>query len=253
MLRHAQPSRATRPSRQPGAAPPHLPPRRRRSVRAAVAASQARGSHDGALQLGRRRLPAHRPRPVALTHLHHAVVGAVAASRLRNGTASNASGPSTPVPCHAPVASSSSATTGLTAVCHTTAWLPYSRIVSALSATWYRYTSRGWPSYGALHPRAGARAAVHQVAELRRVRQHRGEHVAGRHLDARRRGCAPWRRGRGRRTSSASSMKSAPRPYLNVTRLQSTQRGTSSTSSCSTLTHSIGPDASRGTRTSPAR
>ena len=36
-------------------------------------------------------------------------------------------------------------------------------------------------------------------------------------------------------------MKSAPRPYLNVTRLQSTQRGMRSTSSCSTFTHSTGP------------
>ena len=36
-------------------------------------------------------------------------------------------------------------------------------------------------------------------------------------------------------------MKSSPSPYLNVTRLHSIQRGTSSTSSCSTLTHSTGP------------
>jgi len=39
----------------------------------------------------------------------------------RNGTASNASGPSTPAPCHTPPASSSRAMTGLTAVCQTTA------------------------------------------------------------------------------------------------------------------------------------
>jgi hypothetical protein len=36
-------------------------------------------------------------------------------------------------------------------------------------------------------------------------------------------------------------MNSSPRPYLNVTRSQSIQRGTSTTSSCSTLTHSIVP------------
>ena len=36
-------------------------------------------------------------------------------------------------------------------------------------------------------------------------------------------------------------MNSSPSPYLKVTRRQSTQRGTSSTSSCSTLTHSTGP------------
>jgi hypothetical protein len=38
-----------------------------------------------------------------------------------------------------------------------------------------------------------------------------------------------------------TSMNSAPSPYLNVTRLALTQRGISSTSSCSTLTHSTGP------------
>src|SRR5881409_2866704 len=36
-------------------------------------------------------------------------------------------------------------------------------------------------------------------------------------------------------------MKCSPRPYLNVTRFAFTQRGTSNTSSCSTLTTSIGP------------
>ncbi len=36
-------------------------------------------------------------------------------------------------------------------------------------------------------------------------------------------------------------MNSSPRPYLNVTRRASTQRGMSRTSSCSTLTHSTGP------------
>ena len=36
-------------------------------------------------------------------------------------------------------------------------------------------------------------------------------------------------------------MNSSPSPYLKVTRLTSTQRGTRSTSSCSTFTHSTGP------------
>ena len=36
-------------------------------------------------------------------------------------------------------------------------------------------------------------------------------------------------------------MNSSPSPYLNVTRRAWTQRGMSSTSSCSTLTHSTGP------------
>jgi predicted DCC family thiol-disulfide oxidoreductase YuxK len=45
-----------------------------------------------------------------------------------------ASGPP-PSPFHSPVASISSATTGCTAVCHTTAWCPYSRMVHSLSTT----------------------------------------------------------------------------------------------------------------------
>src|SRR5215475_698071 len=40
---------------------------------------------------------------------------------------------------------------------------------------------------------------------------------------------------------SRTPMNSEPSPYLNVTRLASIQRGISSTSSCSTLTHSTGP------------
>jgi len=45
-------------------------------------------------------------------------------------------------------------------------------------------------------------------------------------------------------------MKSSPSPYLNVTRFASTQRGTSSTSSCSTFTHSTGPMPSGKSNTS---
>ena len=36
-------------------------------------------------------------------------------------------------------------------------------------------------------------------------------------------------------------MNSLPSPYLKVTRSQSTQRGISTTSSCSTFTHSTAP------------
>ena len=45
-------------------------------------------------------------------------------------------------------------------------------------------------------------------------------------------------------------MNSSPRPYLNVARLQSTQRGMRSTSSCSTFTHSTGPIPSGKSKTS---
>ena len=48
----------------------------------------------------------------------------------------------------------------------------------------------------------------------------------------------------------STSMNSSPSPYLNVTRRQSIQRGTSSTSSCSTLTHSTGPIPSGKSNTS---
>ncbi len=45
-------------------------------------------------------------------------------------------------------------------------------------------------------------------------------------------------------------MNSSPKPYLKVTRAASTHRGTSSTSSCSTLTHSMGPIPSGKVKTS---
>ncbi len=45
-------------------------------------------------------------------------------------------------------------------------------------------------------------------------------------------------------------MNSSPSPYLNVTRLHSTQRGMRTTSSCSTLTHSSGPIPSGKSNTS---
>ncbi len=45
-------------------------------------------------------------------------------------------------------------------------------------------------------------------------------------------------------------MNSAPSPYLNVTRSARTQRGISTTSSCSTFTHSTGPMPSGNSNTS---
>ncbi len=45
-------------------------------------------------------------------------------------------------------------------------------------------------------------------------------------------------------------MNSSPSPYLKVTRRASIQRGTSSTSSCSTFTHSTGPMPSGKSKTS---
>ena len=54
------------------------------------------------------------------------------------GDTSSLSTPSTPAPDQAPAAINSSATTGLSAVCQTTACAPYSRIDHSLSTTWYR-------------------------------------------------------------------------------------------------------------------
>ena len=48
----------------------------------------------------------------------------------------------------------------------------------------------------------------------------------------------------------STSMNSCPSPYLNVTRSHSTQRGISTTSSCSTFTHSTGPMPSGNSNTS---
>ena len=48
----------------------------------------------------------------------------------------------------------------------------------------------------------------------------------------------------------STSMNSSPSPYLKSTRRQSIQRGTRSTSSCSTFTHSTGPIPSGKSNTS---
>src|SRR5207247_5545114 len=48
----------------------------------------------------------------------------------------------------------------------------------------------------------------------------------------------------------STPMNSSPSPYLKVTRRHSISRGTSTTSSCSTFTHSIGPIPSGKSNTS---
>src|SRR4051794_38332258 len=140
--------------------------------------------------------------------------------------------------------------TGLIAVCQTTHWWPYSCIVHSLSTTWYRYVDRGAPS---LPVPVTQRPA--QVLPFIR-----GPTVAGSGSTA-----ATTSRGETStpftRTFSVRSrpsvlrtlrmlMNSSPRPYLKVARLQSTQRGISSTSSCSTFTHSTGPIPSGKSNTS---
>src|SRR6266567_5913805 len=162
-------------------------------------------------------------------------------SRSRKGCAGSASGPRTPAPDQAPESISSSATTGLTAVCQTTACDPYSAIDQALSTTWYRYTSRGAPSLP---------VPVTQVpAQVRPVILAPSPAGSGRQAATTSRGdtcAAPTATGAAESSPSlcrtlSTAMNSAPRPYLNVTRLASIQRGISSTSSCSTFTHSTGP------------
>ena len=97
-----------------------------------------------------------------------------AVSRSRNGTASNASGPSTPAPDQTPVASSSSATTGLTAVCQTTHWWPYSAHRPLVVDHVVEVRRPGLAVLaGAGDPQPGAGLALHPVAEGRRVGQAR--------------------------------------------------------------------------------
>src|SRR6201999_1380897 len=105
---------------------------------AALPAGRARGQHrQGAAADPFRGLAGQDllAQPAAGERSSHAHGEPYAVSKSRNGRAGSASGPSTPVPVQAPESISSSATTGLTAVCHTTAWEPYSAIVQALSTT----------------------------------------------------------------------------------------------------------------------
>ena len=139
----------------------------------------------------------------------------------------------------------------MTAVCHTTAWLPYSRHASRRCRPRGTGTPRAAGRRRCPSPRCrrtscracGGRARPGRAAP--RPRTSRGATSTCADADL-----LLARRGPGRRTSSATPMKSAPRPYLNVTRLQSTQRGMSSTSSCSTFTHSTGPMPSGKTNVS---
>jgi hypothetical protein len=102
-----------------------------------------------------------------------------AVSRSRNGTASKASGPSTPAPFHVPVASSSSAATGLIAV------LPDDGLGAVVA---HRVgvvddvveVDLAGVAVGAdaLHPGAGAGLAAHAVTERRRIGKARRDDVA---------------------------------------------------------------------------
>src|SRR6202050_5540117 len=159
----------------------------------------------------------------------------------RNGPGGSASGPSTPVPDQAPESISSSATTGLTAVCQTTAWEPYSAIDQALSTTWYRYTSRGAPSFP---------VPVTQVpAQVRPLILSPSVAGSGRQAATTSRGdtlapstCTGSVRSRPSLCSVCSTpMNSEPRPDLKVTRRAGTQRGISRPSPGSTCTHPPGP------------
>ena len=75
----------------------------------------------------------------------------------------SASGPRTPAPDQTPVASSSRATTGLTAVCQTTHWAPYSRHrVGVVDHVVEVHLARLAVLAGAGHPDPGAGGAVHR-------------------------------------------------------------------------------------------
>ena len=140
-------------------------------------------------------------------------------SRSRKGSAGSASGPSTPAPDQAPESISSSATTGLTAVCQTTAWEPYSAIDQALSTTWYRYTSRGAPSVPVPVTQVPAQVSprIRRPARPDRAGRRRPRRAArpSRHLPA-----PGWCESRPSLCRVCRTpMNSPPRPYLNVTRL----------------------------------
>ncbi len=143
-------------------------------------------------------------------------------------SASNASGPRTPAafPTHRRPRNSR-AMTGLIAVCQTTAWLPYSRIVCLVvgdvvevGAARDCHPCRSPCTWVPAHVFPG-----HSLAEGRRIRQHGRDEVSGCDVRTRRPRTAlssPARAGAG---CARSSMKSSPSPYLNVTRPQSISRG----------------------------
>ena len=163
-------------------------------------------------------------------------------ARYRSG--SNASVPSTPAPAHTPSARSSMATTGLKPVCHATG--PGRARASSPA---HRTSGTGRPRAAgrpwADDPRAHDRPAAHVVAERRRVGHERRDHVARRDLDALDPHLVvPVEAHAVERLELPDEL--VPRAYLKVTRLTAgSQRGTRSTSSCSTWTHSTGADALR--------
>src|ERR1022692_2845925 len=111
----------------------------------------------------------------------------------------------------------------------------------ALSTTWYRYSSRGAPSLPVPVTQVPAQVSPDILAP--------SPAGSGRQAATTSRGdtCErPTVTGTVESSPSlcrvcSTPMNSAPRPYLKVTRLALTQRGISSTSSCSTLTHSTEP------------
>ena len=183
------------PSRRRGRRRPRPPARRPALERRHELHAGARGREGAARAPGgdaaqaRRRLA----RLALLEPPRLAVVG----EQVEERAASNASGPSTPVPSQSPRASSSSATTGLIAVCHTTAWcavLGHRPLVVGDVVEVDR--ARVAVLAGAGDARAGAGLAVHAVAERGRVGQRGGDHVARRDLDAADAARAPSSRGR---------------------------------------------------------
>ena len=145
--------------------------------------------------------------------------------------------------------------TGFSAVCHTTHWLSYSahrplvvaHVVQVHLARLAVGAGAGDPERRRRScPSSGARSWPDRAGTPRRRR-------AARPPRGRRR-CAPApgssSRGRAGARVCSTPMNSSPRPYLKVTRFASSQRGISSTSSCSTLTHSTGPMPSGNSNTS---
>ena len=123
-------------------------------------------------------------------------------------------------------------------------------MVHSLSTIWYRYDSRGAPS----SPRPLTKVPAHVRPRMRSpssagfgstaATRSRGDTSTPRTLTGL--VLSRPRRCRVRNTS----MKSSPRPYLNVTRSSSSQRGISTTSSCSTLTQHKVPMSSGNTNIS---
>ena len=149
--------------------------------------------------------------------------------------------------------------TGLSPICQTTACervLAHRRLVVAGYDVGLTGSDRGLPtSAQAVSARARSTRSTILGTRLAEIRAERSPSLVVRRRSARsdleRRDDALFSVAVERRVRSVcTSMNSSPSPYL-VTRLQSIQRGTRSTSSCSTFTHSTGP-MPPGSRRSPA-